>query len=308
MSEIQMFHVDNARGLAIEGGGAAGVVYVGALNSWVDSGRSLNQWTHFAGSSAGAILAAFLAVRSDLKWMEKKMGEKDFNDFKDSSWNVFEDLWELKKNYGWYDGKALEDWVEDCLQECTGIKHITFKQAFEKYGTHLILTKTDVLNPRCVLVTMDHISHPDMSLSLAVRTSSSIPIYFEAVKGKKGPEKNHVFVDGGVLLNYPIELLKPHLPNTQIMGLYLTSAREEAAEDGTLEYKPVDGYIEFLKSIAKTWREQSMNRHISTDDWHRTCDIETTIKATDFNVTEADKAKGIQAGYDRLKKFIEDNS
>ena len=92
------------------------------------------------------------------------------------------------------------------------------------------------------------------------------------------------------------------------MGLYLTSAREESEKDGTLEYRPINGYVEFLKSIAKTWREQAMTRHISTDDWYRTCDIETTIKATDFNISDEAKAAGYKAGYERTERFINDNS
>jgi len=297
------FNINDARGLAIEGGGVSGLTYAGFLQAWEESGRSLSQWTHIAGSSAGAILACFIAVRAPLSWMEETLRKTDFNEFKDSSWNILEDLWELKNNYGWYDGKTLEKWLEACLFETTGIKKITFAQAYEKYGTHLILTKTDVLYPRCKLVTMDHISHPDMTLAKAARTSSSIPIFFEAVKGK-GPEKDHIFVDGGVLLNYPIELLKPHLPDSQIMGIYLTSARELSENDGTLEYRPITGYVEFLKTIAKTWREQAMSRHISPDDWLRTCNIETTVKATEFSLSKERQDYTINQGLDRGREFI----
>lgn len=46
-------------------------------------------------------------------------------------------------------------------------------------------------------------NRPDYPVSLAVRESSSIPYFFKTVKDKD----NNILVDGGVLLNYPIELL-----------------------------------------------------------------------------------------------------
>lgn len=297
------FKLDNALGIAIEGGGISGLSYIGFLKAWVESGRRLDQWKYQAGSSVGSIVATLLAVHAPLEYIEKLLRETDFNEFKDNSWNMFKNIYDLTEKYGWYDGNEIENFMADVLENITGDRDITLREIYEIYGSHLIITKTDVLYPRCKLIAMDWKSHPDMKVAHAVRTSSSIPLFFEAVRGE-GDEAGHVFVDGGVLLNFPIELLKPFLPDHQIMGLYLTSPREEAEEAGTLVYRPVNGYEEFIKSIAKTWREQAMNRHILSDDWRRTCDIETIIKATQFNLTEDQQNYCIKQGYERGVKFI----
>src|SRR5690606_11605033 len=48
-----------------------------------------------------------------------------------------------------------------------------------------------------------HERHPDMPLIEAVRISMSIPLFFAA--RRFGPRKD-VYVDGGVILNYPVKL------------------------------------------------------------------------------------------------------
>ena len=55
---IPDFHI---RGLVIEGGGAKGVAYGGCLLA-MEEFEILKKLTHFAGTSAGAIVSALLAV------------------------------------------------------------------------------------------------------------------------------------------------------------------------------------------------------------------------------------------------------
>lgn len=300
MSKINWF-----RGLAIEGGGVAGITYIGCLKSWVDNGFSIDQWTHFAGSSAGALMATLLAARAPLHYMERRLKETDFAEFKDDSWGVIADIYRLIEKYGWYKGKALKNWVKSALADLTNNPDITFKQLHEMFGTHLILTKTDVLYPRCKLVAMDYLSHPDEPVANAVRASCGIPLFFEAQFGT-GRDDGHVYVDGGVLLNYPIELLYKYLDPSQVMGMYLLSKGDDitGASQNTVEYRPIKNHQEFLVSMAKTWREQAMTRHIKSTDWDRTCKIDVPLKATDFEVSVELQNECIDLGYQSMSEWI----
>ena len=103
----------NYKGLAIEGGGVAGLAYIGSLKIWTKYGYDLTQFTHFAGSSAGAILATFMSLRAPLKYMENKLWNTDFSKFMDDSWGILGDMWRFWENYGWYKGDALLKWLED---------------------------------------------------------------------------------------------------------------------------------------------------------------------------------------------------
>lgn len=294
-------------GLAIEGGGVAGIAYVGALREWVDQGYTIEQWKYIVGSSAGAILAAMIAVRAPVEYMEKILYDTDFNTLKDSSWNYLKHMYDLYSNYGWYDGDKLEEWVAKSLGEITGNRDITFQQVYEKYGTHLMITKTDVLWPQCKTVVMDYLSHPNEKIAHAVRTSGSIPFIFEAVRGE-GTEKNHLFVDGGVLMNYPIEILKDYLDQSKIMGLCLLDDEDNNHKDETIQYRPVNGYIEFILTMLKSWRELAMHKHVSSDQWKRTCDIPVLVSATDFDISDKAKDECVESGKQRMRTFIQMHS
>ena len=72
------------KGIVFEGGGIAGIAHVGVLIKLQEWGL-FNQITHFAGASAGAIIAGMLACKASLPYIEKKLSELDFKKFKDKS-------------------------------------------------------------------------------------------------------------------------------------------------------------------------------------------------------------------------------
>jgi hypothetical protein len=88
------------------------------------------------------------------------------------------------------------------------------------------------------------------------------------------------------------------------MGLYLTNSNDQASHDNSIVCKPITSHIEYIESIAETWRYLSMKQHINTDDWSRTCCIETNINATDFNLTPMEKNQLLIDGKKGLENFI----
>ena len=282
------------RGLAIGGGGVAEVACGGALRVWVKSGNTLSQFTDFSGTSAGAIVATMLALRASIDFIEDKLSTVDFSSFVDTS--IFEkmrDLYGFWSSYGWNSGDGLEVWVGDLIQKLTGDKRITFKQAHDRYGTRLIVTKTDLLYPECQLVTMDWQSHPNDSLWEAVVMSCRIPLFFQAAL-----KDGHVFVDGGVLLNYPLRALYKNLKPEECMGISLRS------EPGTLVLKPIETYENFITSLVNAWLRASTERHIEADDWKRTCSIHVTLSAIDFHAERSKIQEAVKQGELEMAKFL----
>lgn len=283
----------NYKGLALEGGGISGIAYVGAFKAYEKMGYNMKDFKYLAGSSAGSIICSFIACNCSIQWLEETMRNFDFKKLLDDSWGVSLDIIRLYEEYGWYKGDALLDKVESLLYELTGIHNITFKQLYEKYNKTLILTKTQVMYPRCKLIIMNHKSHPDHPISLAVRESSSIPYFFKAVQDKD----NNLFIDGGVLLNYPIELLYEYLPPKECMGLMLKYYQ-------TQDERQIDSHVEFIKVIAETWRDGTMFKNILIDDIKRTCKLKTYLRSTEFEISDEEKNKDIHSGYVCMEKFI----
>ena len=67
-----------------EGGGVKGIAFVGALEAAREHG--IERWVNVAGTSAGAIIAALLAVGYRPDELRRILEETDYNQFADYGW------------------------------------------------------------------------------------------------------------------------------------------------------------------------------------------------------------------------------
>ena len=191
-----------------KGGGAKGALYAGALAAV----QERHLWfSEVAGSSAGAITAAFVAAGAtpdDLKALEKE-GRRllEFPSPRTSAMNLrntggilsFE---ELRK---WL-SRSLNDLCASRLGVCPfGEDGPTFDQLAHASGIPLHITCADlvwrapvVLNARLT---------PALFVADAAAASSSIPFIFEAPSlriASDGPSRGILVSDGGVMANLPM--------------------------------------------------------------------------------------------------------
>ncbi len=150
--------------LVLEGGGAKGIAYIGALKE-LDSLNALPDLKRVAGTSAGAIIAAFIALGYDITEMQAILFETDFSQFLDyyiseekiinfyentSIRAVFKDvideIYELfkspittvEKSLTYFKdifdtdslcaGEDFRKWIEKKIYEKTDIHYLTFKE------------------------------------------------------------------------------------------------------------------------------------------------------------------------------------
>lgn len=281
-------------GIAIEGGGAAGIAHIGALEV-LEERRVLQHITHFIGSSAGAITAAGLACRAPIAVLKRKIWESDFNAFCDSDLGVIRNSYRLLTRYGWYRGDELEKWIGDVLDELTGRIDITFEEMYIVFGTFLEITVTDVGRGTIYL---NRYTSPDMQVKTAVRRSSMIPIFFQA---DYDSDSNRYFVDGGLMHNYPLDRLYRHFDKSECIGLKLLSSNElHEMNPGAAENDEPSGPMSltaYLKIILTMLRNQALKSHVHADDWERTIAIDVgTVSAIDFDLKDSEKAFLINQG------------
>ncbi len=302
------------RGLALEGGGVLGVAHVGVLRKF-EAWGVFDQFTHFAGASAGAIVAGVLACRASASFVERTLSAVDFASFKDDDWGILRDTYRLVTKHGWYKGKALEAWYGGVLAKLTGNKNITLKQVHERYGTYLVLTVTEVFDNGLETVTMDHNTFPDLPLKHAVRMSAGIPIMFRSIFLKDGKGVEHEYVDGGVLYNYPIGLLDKVLKPEEVVGIKLVAGSATHAVHNQnkrcttkLNRVPPKSLMHFFESLVMGLRSQALHVHVKSGDWARTiCVGVGELKSTDFELSRKKQgfllAQGEQAA-EKYKHFV----
>ena len=294
----------------VASGGAARVVsYIGAVEKLEECGR-LAGFKRFAGSSAGSICASVLSFRAPVKKVRDILLGLDFKALLDDDIGIVRDSIRFIKDYGFYKGDALEDWIESILKELTGDADITFAQAHAKYGTELVITGTNL--SRRITEFYHYKTFPDMKISKAIRISCSIPFVFKAVKRPytaNGITYDEVLVDGGVLNNYPVWVFNKDgslcesrvhaMPNENTIGLQIF-------------YGNTDGQFRNLKNIEKYARglidslfSEIHRGHVTSDYWQNTVSVVIDFATDDIKVSLDQKLAMIECGRKCMTQFLE---
>ncbi|XP_077977071.1 uncharacterized protein LOC144432681 [Glandiceps talaboti] len=212
--------------LVFEGGGVKTISYHGTLKVLKRVGI-FKKVKRFSGASIGSVLAALLAVGYDPDEVVPMMSKERDSYLEDHACAVFSLVPNIIKDYGWNPGKKMLSWMGDKLEEKTGKRNLTFKEAYMMYGTELCVVVTNVNQ---MDVEYCHIkTTPDLPIRWAIRMSTAIPGFYEPVKYPNGKNID-MYVDGGLLVNYPVHCF-----------------------DGWwLSMKPEDGFLKKLSELQKT--------------------------------------------------------
>lgn len=308
------------RNLVFEGGGVKGIAYVGAMQVLEEKGI-LPDIQRVGGTSAGAINATLVALGFTNAEQRSVLNKLDFNDFMDDSRGVLRDIFRLFRKFGWHKGEFFRGWIGQHVKEKLGNSNATFRDLEAAGKPRLYVYGTNLSTHFGEVFSFEHT--PEMRIVDAVRISMSIPLFFAAVRNAR----DDVFVDGGVLNNYPIKLFdrkkyispqnqpkmalershyekeneqflkkrpssSPYVYNKETLGLRLDSKQEIAAfrYGPDLKRQKIAGFSDYVKSLISTIMEIQGNIHLHSDDWHRTIYIDTKgVGTTDFDITDAKK-------------------
>jgi NTE family protein len=320
------------RNLVFEGGGVKGIAYVGAMRVLENEGI-LSNITRVGGTSAGAINAVLFAAGYSNDETFKELNKLDFNDFKDDSWGMLRDMNRLRDEYGWYKGNFFKDWIGDLLKKKTGQSNITFKALKEATGKELYVYASNLSTHFGEVYSPEHT--PRMRVVDAVRRSMSIPLFFRAVRD----DREDVFVDGGVINNFPVKLFdrdkyltntelkrtpkyyedenevllaksprsSPYIYNKETLGFRLDSTKEIGVfRDGQEpQHHDIDNFLDYTMHLINTVFSVQDSQHLHGDDWHRTVYIDSLgVGTTDFNLSDRRKEELVESGRSSAEKYL----
>lgn len=323
------------RNLVFEGGGVKGIAYVGAMQVLQQHG-ALEHITRVGGTSAGAINALAYALGYDIPDLLKIMKSTNFREFMDDSWGVIRDVRRLANHFGWFQGDFFDGWIADLIEKKLGNARATFADLRAAGRPDLYVVGTNLSTRYAEVFSAER--HPDMPLATAVRISMSIPLFFAAVR--HGARKD-VYVDGGVLRNYPIKLFdrerfldagemkaarrtdyytrqnaefllaqpgrSPYVYNCQTLGMRLDSGAEIAQfrYNEPVRGKPIKKFPEYARALIGALMSVQENQHLHGDDWQRSVYIDTLgVGTTDFDLDAATQDALLKSGIDCAEKYF----
>jgi predicted acylesterase/phospholipase RssA len=203
--------------LVLEGGGMKGIGLLGTVLRLLREGY---EFPRVAGTSAGAIVAAFLATGADEERLADVMDRFDYARVPDRAPPGIPGLSEgvsLLRDAGAYEGDYIHDFIE---RELAALGVATFADlrrtdpgADERLADYqrykLVVMATDVSRGRLLRLPWDYrlldLDPDEQRVADAVRASISIPLYFEPVTIRSRDGEPTTLVDGGILSNFPIE-------------------------------------------------------------------------------------------------------
>lgn len=321
------------RNLVFEGGGVKGIAYIGALEQ-LENQQILSNIKRVGGSSAGAIVALILSLNYSQSKLSKILSNLNLLDFKDESFGPIGDIVRLTNEFGWYKGDKFKEWIEDIIEEKTGNKHSTFKDINEQKEEYnfkdLYILGTNLSTHFTEIFSYEHT--PNMKISEAVRISMSIPLFFKSIVTDTG-----VYVDGGVLINYPIKLFdqehyveneenyiipdyyeeinlmesneEKFVYNMETLGFRLESPKKiTTLRDGTQPQRyPINNLFDYTWNLVGTILDNQDNRQLHEHDSKRTIFINTLdVSATDFGINDTKRNALIESGLICTNQFFQD--
>lgn len=279
------------------GGGMKGIALVGAYQVLEEKGYRLKR---VAGTSAGAILACFIAAGYTGKEIEEIMVDQDFQTLLDPRKTVlpipFMKWLNLYWGLGLYQGKALENWFLEKL----AVKGVyTFSDL--PPGT-LKLVASDLTNGKMMVLPDDlekyGVSPDSFPIARALRMSCGIPFFFEPVKMKVG-SGDTIVVDGGVLSNFPMWIFDNGNKERPLIGLKLSGSAEESKP-----YKIKNG-LHLFEALFSTMKNAHDERYISRKIEKNVIFIPVDeYSATQFDLDRDKKAHLLEKGRHRATQFL----
>jgi NTE family protein len=283
-----------------------------------------------AGTSAGAITAALVAVGATAEEMQTILGSTDFASFMDGRGGFVGDAVRLFEGYGVHKGDEFQKWCREQLgtitQRVTGtaMPDITFAQlsalaAKDDRFCNLYVVVTNLT--RQVAEVFSTHTRPDVPLWQAVRMSMSIPLFFEAFRFN-----GEVYVDGGISWNYPIDLFdglqrqpvigRPEVPpevgvSAETLGFSLgTKAQIDHLERyGTPPEMPITGLETYAKALFNFMLDAANQLRLDPSSMQRTVFIDNAnVATTDFTLSDELKQKLVDNGILATSAWLKQNA
>jgi predicted acylesterase/phospholipase RssA len=179
------------------GGGTRGIAYAGALLEWLTYTKYNLQLNlkGCAGTSIGGLYAAALCCGLPPDQIMSIAKNTNLIDI------VNIDITNLWSFWGMESGNSIVSWLTKIIGD------VSFRKLYENTGRRLELVVTNLNSGQAEY--LSHETVPEMQVAQGVAISMALPPVFPPVK-----LKNHLFIDGGVIDNYPIH----RFPAEEVLG------------------------------------------------------------------------------------------
>ena len=278
--------------LILSSGALYGICYVGCLQ-YIEECNMLSQITTVIGCSAGAIVGSLLYFDFSSQEILYLITHVDFTNFQNQTLETMEleDMLHVFDKFGLDDGSKFLETIDICFEKKTGIKNITFQQAYELTQKEFQVSASCLNTCQCEM--FSYITHPDMPIKQAIQISCAIPLVYQAV-----PYQQKLYVDGA--LSNIINLTKSHKKRS--LGILLSEYSHESPETtitniGTYFMKLYKTTINQIENLIRENYKNCIIIDVSQTQYARHSDV------TKFVIHNDDALELVNLGYHSIRKY-----
>ena len=306
-----------------QGGGIKGLAIAGALLEFAENDRlSVSRWRSVAGTSAGAIIAAYLATGKSAEELSNLLNNAPFATFQDSGpgGKFVGGAINLARHRGLARGEVFRRWFERELGGMTfgDVRSEPVDGRAPDHEYRLRMVAADVTNRRLLVLPDDlrgyrlpgrqaNIDPDGFPVADAARMSLSVPYFFspvELIDANSG--KTATIIDGGTLSNFPVWLFDAvgRDPTRPTFGLRLVGGR--AVGSGLRMFVRMLGWPAALAvDISQTQSGAWDQRFVTASTRVRTCTVDAgTVGTTDFDLPAPRRADLVNGGRRAAASFL----
>ncbi len=273
--------------LVFTGGGLRSLCHFGALEVLEQKGLLIHV-KELLGVSAGALVGFSYMLGYTIPEMIKTVSEFDFSILQDAHPELVLDFF---SHYGIDSGERMEKFLISLLRIKGYPIDMTFGQwAIQQpqrprlrcFASDLHTCKTKEFSTEAT---------PDVSFVFALRASMCLPLYFVPLRD---PETQHYLVDGGVIQNFPMNVLSDSEKETALGISFLYS------QDATKDIPDFIGYLRQIYNCGFNPRTYQVQQ----DNKLRCILIPTgSLSAYNFDLTKEHRLELIEQGRSATQKF-----
>lgn len=284
-----MSEIGSKQYLCIFGGGAIrGLAYLGALRAMKESGINIKS---FAGSSVGAVFAAYASLDYTFDEFEEIFKEVNFDLFRDVRLD-------LTKKFAISKGEHFLEWIR------TGIEKKFYGDKYEK-GKNKPVTFKDIDKDFFVITTningctpyvFSKYTTPDFEVAQAVRISTSLPGLLEPFEFE-----NNVLIDGDIMKSWPMwricDILCPK--DCRVIEFRLEGAKCWPDVKNSVEY--LNAVFATMSNFAteyimQTYQPKDKFDYVKIDTNH--------ILPVQFTLPQKERDKLVEIGYHTTMEYF----
>jgi len=184
--------------IVIAGGGPTGFYTYGAAKFLAEKNFwNINNIETIYGTSIGACIGALLCLKYDWSTLNDYIIKRPWDKIFNVSPETIFKIWESKGLFG---DECIKELLKPLLIAKELSVNITLKEFYEYSKIELHMFSVDINDFPLSETDISYKTHPDLSLISALTMTTAIPFIYKPVI-----IDNKCFLDGGIVLNYPLK-------------------------------------------------------------------------------------------------------